>query len=178
VFLLSGTHRGRLEQAFTAKGYEVISVPYDPQESIFTLEHELDSLSDKDYLLVDVLDDDVYRLPSAGDLPNTTKAQQKGVFKFHETMFRMLSHKNAIIITPLPRPSQPIGNLDKWRVNFRNFSYCSGRKERIMLRFLNPAPLLKGHHWGDDDPVHPLQEGYNSIVDFLEQAGIIYTNTS
>jgi len=24
-----------------------------------------------------------------------------------------------------------------------------------MVRFLNPAPLLKAHHWGDD-PVHPL----------------------
>jgi hypothetical protein len=173
VFLLSGTHRGRLEQAFTAKGYEVISVPYDRQESIFTLEHELDSLSLNDYVLVDILDDDVF--PSAGDLPNTTKAQQKGVFNFHKTMFGMLKEKNSIIITPLSRPSQPIGNLDEWRVNFKSFSYSSKRKRRTKLRFINPAPLLKAHHWGDDDPVHPLQEGYNSIVDFLEQAWIKFT---
>jgi hypothetical protein len=174
VFLISGTHLSGLGKAYRNKGFEVTVLPWDASHCPFQIQNLMD-ISDQSKFILDILDDDVYGLPYAGVLPNTTKAQQKEVFKNHLPVFKLLSEaqKKVLVMTPLPRIAQPIGmeEMESWKTTFKTLAYCRGRKKRLMVRFANPSPILKDLHWGED-PIHPLGAGYDQIVDFLEQAGI------
>jgi hypothetical protein len=112
-------------------------------------------------------------------------------FQNIEPLLRILEGWRVFLLTPMPRflceaccdelehapnrytPGFEDGlrkNLAEFRANHKDFLFTKGFRG---FKVLDPSPVLPNitgefNIWGED-PVHPLTEGYERVVDLLEK---------
>jgi hypothetical protein len=126
-----------------------------------------------------------------GDLILAGKDRQFMTFQNLEPLLRLLEGWSVFLLTPMPRflreaccdelehapnrysPGFEEGlrkNLAEFRSNHKDFLFTKGFRG---FKVIDPSPVLPNitgdfDIWGDD-PVHPLPEGYEKVVDLLEK---------
>jgi hypothetical protein len=119
------------------------------------------------------------------------KDRQFMTFQNLEPLLRLLEGWSVFLLTPMPRflrkaccdelehapnrysPSFEEGlrkNLAEFRSNHKDFLFTKGL---LGFKVIDPSPVLPNitgefNIWGED-PVHPLTEGYEKVVDLLEK---------
>jgi hypothetical protein len=126
-----------------------------------------------------------------GDLILAGKDRQYMTFQNIEPLLRILEGWRVFLLTPMPRflreaccdelehapnrysPGFEDGlrkNLAEFRANHKDFLFTKGFRG---FKVVDPSPVLPNitgefNIWGED-PVHPLTEGYERVVDLLEK---------
>jgi hypothetical protein len=126
-----------------------------------------------------------------GDLILAGKDRQYMTFQNIEPLLRILEGWRVFLLTPMPRflreaccdelehapnrysPGFEDGlrkNLAEFRANHKDFLFTKGFRG---FKVVDPSPALPNivgdfNIWGED-PVHPLTEGYERVVDLLEK---------
>jgi hypothetical protein len=126
-----------------------------------------------------------------GDLVLAGKDRQFMTFQNLEPLLRVLEGWRVFLLTPMPRflreaccdelehapnrywPGFEEGlrkNLAEFRSNHKDFLFTRGFRG---FKVIDPSPALpntagENNIWGED-PVHPLTEGYERVVDLLEK---------
>jgi uncharacterized membrane protein YgcG len=126
-----------------------------------------------------------------GDLVLAGKDRQYMTFQNLEPLLRVLEGWKVFLLTPMPRflreaccdelehapnrywPGFEEGlrkNLAEFRTNHKDFLFTRGFRG---FKVIDPSPALpniagENNIWGED-PVHPLTEGYERVVDLLEK---------
>ena len=123
-----------------------------------------------------------------GYLILVAKDRQYLVFNILLPLLRLLEGRKVIFVTPMPRylevsccdelehaPNRYDGGFEKrlrdtlaeYRQNFKHFIFTSGLRG-ITVIDPSPATMMESEPVWGEDPVHPLTEGYERVVDLFE----------